>query len=144
MVLNEKEVNNFVELFKSNSYGKISPSVVQKMVDAALSTRSRDDEEILRNMIIVAKQARASKDAVTTVLAQTVDEREKIMSGLTTKSNYDQVIEFQQVLYGPGHVSELHEVIITPEDEVREMVVDNMQILYGPGPVQSPKRGIKR
>ena len=102
MVLNEKEVKNFVEVFKKKAQGKISSTIVKKMVDAALSTRSRDDNDILRSMIVVAKQSGASKDAVTTALAQAVDERERVI-------NNEEVREYVappslQVLYGPGPV----------------------------------------
>ena len=102
MVLSEKEVKNFVEVFKKKAQGKISSTIVKKMVDAALSTRSRDDNDILRSMIVVAKQSGASKDAVTTALAQAVDERERVI-------NNEEVREYTlppspQVLYGPGPV----------------------------------------
>lgn len=138
MVLSEKEVKNFVEVFKKKAQGKISSTIVKKMVDAALSTRSRDDNDILRSMIVVAKQSGASKDAVTTALAQAVDERERVI-------NNEEVKEYVappslQVLYGPGPVP----VEVKPASEIREMVIDSMQCLYGPGPVEKPRRGIKR
>ena len=141
MVLSEKEVKNFVEVFKKKAQGKISSTIVKKMVDAALSTRSRDDNDILRSMIVVAKQSGASKDAVTTALAQAVDERERVI-------NNEEVKEYVappslQVLYGPGPVP----VEVKPASEIREMVIDSMQCLYGPGPVPvevKPRKGIKR
>ena len=141
MVLSEKEVKNFVEVFKKKAQGKISSTIVKKMVDAALSTRSRDDNDILRSMIVVAKQSGASKDAVTTALAQAVDERERVI-------NNEEVREYVappslQVLYGPGPVP----VEVKPASEIREMVIDSMQCLYGPGPVPvevKPRNGIKR
>ena len=169
MVLSEKEVKNFVEVFKKKAQGKISSTIVKKMVDAALSTRSRDDNDILRSMIVVAKQSGASKDAVTTALAQAVDERERVINNEEVKEyvappslqvlygpgpiekpipvpepiEYRETVNVPQVLYGPGPVP----VEVKPASEIREMVIDSMQCLYGPGPVPvevKPSKGIKR